>query len=83
MLLFFDSLAAANAIYAQMYPGERPDSVVASFQVIYLIAWKPDKTQQQAKRRGSAQMSLKDIDKFLEAENIKVLTPDGEDATKK
>ena len=34
----------------------------ATFQIIYMIGWAPDPSQPQAKARGSAKLSLKDID---------------------
>ena len=32
-----------------------------SFKVIYLIGWVPHESQQKAKKRGSATVSLKDL----------------------
>ncbi|XP_055693079.1 arginine-hydroxylase NDUFAF5, mitochondrial [Lutzomyia longipalpis] len=60
-----DTLLAASAIYSQMY--KKPDGgIPATFQVIYLVAWKPSPNQPKALARGSGQVSLKDLDKVVE-----------------
>lgn len=60
-----DTLLAAAAIYSEMYGedgGERGASIPATFQTINWIGWKPDASKQpEPARRGSGQMSLKDI----------------------
>ncbi|TDL29644.1 S-adenosyl-L-methionine-dependent methyltransferase [Rickenella mellea] len=55
-----DTLAAASAIYKEMY-GNEDGSIPATFQVIYLIGWKPAATQPKPLPRGSAKTNLKDI----------------------
>ncbi|EIN10944.1 S-adenosyl-L-methionine-dependent methyltransferase [Punctularia strigosozonata HHB-11173 SS5] len=55
-----DTIAAASAIYKEMY-GNDDGSVPATFQVIYMIGWKPAPTQPKALERGSGQTNLKDI----------------------
>lgn len=47
-----DTLLATAAIYKEMYGDEQGD-IPATFQVIYLIGWKPHPNQPKPKRRGS------------------------------
>lgn len=55
-----DTLLAASAIYQEMYGNE--DGIPATFQVIYMIGWKPDPSQVVSQaERGSGQVSLKDL----------------------
>ncbi|XP_038071596.1 arginine-hydroxylase NDUFAF5, mitochondrial-like [Patiria miniata] len=53
---------AAAAIYKDMY-GNEDGSVPATFQILYMIGWKPDASQPKPAKRGSATVSLKDLDK--------------------
>ena len=55
------TLFAAASAYKSMY-GEEDGTIPATFQVIFLTGWHPDNAQQQPKRRGSARLSLKDLD---------------------
>lgn len=55
-----ESLLAAASIYQNMY-GQEDGTVPATFQVIYMIGWSPDASQQKPLRRGSAQRSLKEL----------------------
>lgn len=55
-----ETLAAAAAIYKEKYGNE--DGVPAVFQILYFIGWKPDKSQAPPAKRGSGQVSLKDLD---------------------
>jgi NADH dehydrogenase [ubiquinone] 1 alpha subcomplex assembly factor 5 len=41
--------------------GLEDGSVVATFEVIYVIGWKPDESQPKPCQRGSATKSIKDI----------------------
>ena len=43
-------------------------SVPATFQLVHFIGWKPDKSQLQPAKRGSASVSLKDIGKLVSDE---------------
>eukprot|EP00003_Mantamonas_plastica_P021770 TRINITY_DN3572_c0_g2_i6.p1 TRINITY_DN3572_c0_g2~~TRINITY_DN3572_c0_g2_i6.p1 ORF type:complete len:150 (-),score=49.12 TRINITY_DN3572_c0_g2_i6:82-531(-) len=63
-----DTLAAAGSIYQQMYEEETEfgPAVPATFQVVYVIGWAPSDSQPKPLKRGSAQMSMVDIDEFLE-----------------
>lgn len=54
-----DTMAAAAAIYEQMYGKE--NKISATFQIIYLVGWKPGPNQPKPLDRGSADMSLKEL----------------------
>lgn len=59
-----DTLMAAGAIYNELYGKVKEDGtkyVPATFQVIYMLGWKPDPSQPKPKQRGSGQVSLKDL----------------------
>ncbi|KAI6163234.1 S-adenosyl-L-methionine-dependent methyltransferase [Pisolithus thermaeus] len=55
-----DTLAAASAIYKELH-GTEDGTIPATFQVIYMIGWKPSPTQRQPLERGTAETSLKDV----------------------
>jgi NADH dehydrogenase [ubiquinone] 1 alpha subcomplex assembly factor 5 len=59
-----DLFLAAAAIYKELY-GEPGDEglIPATFQVIYMIGWSPHSSQAKPLERGSATVSLKDIEK--------------------
>ncbi|XP_071542081.1 LOW QUALITY PROTEIN: arginine-hydroxylase NDUFAF5, mitochondrial-like [Panulirus ornatus] len=60
-----DTLLAASAIYQEMYG--KKEGIPATFQIIYMIGWKPDPTQKGTQvERGSGQISLKDLHKLDE-----------------
>ncbi|XP_076463601.1 arginine-hydroxylase NDUFAF5, mitochondrial-like [Babylonia areolata] len=81
LLLHRDTMAAAASIYQTMYGGER--GIPATFQVINFIGWKPDPSQPQAAKRGSGEVSLKDLDKVDQlTRQIRDLRGDGEGAGK-
>jgi NADH dehydrogenase [ubiquinone] 1 alpha subcomplex assembly factor 5 len=54
---------AAAAIYKQLYGKEQDGkcSIPATFQIIYMLGWKPDASQPKPLPRGSGEMSLKDL----------------------
>ncbi|KAI9096644.1 S-adenosyl-L-methionine-dependent methyltransferase [Phlyctochytrium arcticum] len=56
-----DTLMAAGAIYKEIY-GNEDGTIPATFQVIYMIGWKPDPSQPKPLPRGSGQISLKDLE---------------------
>ncbi|XP_023718998.1 arginine-hydroxylase NDUFAF5, mitochondrial [Cryptotermes secundus] len=58
-----DTALAAAAIYKQLYGKEEDGiySVPATFQIIYMLGWKPDASQPKPLPRGSGEMSLKDL----------------------
>lgn len=59
-----DTILAAAAIYKELYGKFKDDGspyVPATFQVIYLLGWKPDPSQPKPLERGTGQVSLKDL----------------------
>uniref|UniRef100_A0A336LU23 Arginine-hydroxylase NDUFAF5, mitochondrial n=1 Tax=Culicoides sonorensis TaxID=179676 RepID=A0A336LU23_CULSO len=59
-----DVLMAAASIYKDMYSTDQ--GVQATFQIIYLVGWKPHESQPKPMERGSANASLKDLGKIVE-----------------
>ncbi|GLB34112.1 putative S-adenosyl-L-methionine-dependent methyltransferase [Lyophyllum shimeji] len=55
-----DTLAAASAIYKEMH-GNEDGSIPATFQVIYMIGWKPAPNQPKPLDRGTGKVNLKEI----------------------
>ncbi|KII95277.1 hypothetical protein PLICRDRAFT_48238 [Plicaturopsis crispa FD-325 SS-3] len=55
-----DTLAAASAIYKEMH-GNEDGSIPATFQVIYMIGWKPAPNQPKPLERGTGKTNLKDV----------------------
>jgi len=55
-----DTLAAASAIYKEMH-GKKDGTIPATFQIIYMIGWKPAPNQPKPLKRGSATKNLKDV----------------------
>jgi len=55
-----DTLAAASAIYKEMYKTES-GNIPATFQMIYMIGWKPDSSQPQPLERGSGKVNLTEV----------------------
>ncbi|KZV70294.1 S-adenosyl-L-methionine-dependent methyltransferase [Peniophora sp. CONT] len=55
-----DTLAAASAIYQALH-GEADGTIPATFQVIYLIGWKPDPSQRKPLERGTGETNLQDV----------------------
>ncbi|XP_065676843.1 arginine-hydroxylase NDUFAF5, mitochondrial isoform X4 [Hydra vulgaris] len=60
-ILHRDSMLAAAAIYNELY-GDGDGSIPATFQIIYMIGWKPSKSQPKPLERGSATASFKDLE---------------------
>lgn len=59
-----DTLIAAASVYKELYGKTREDNtpfVPATFQVIYMLGWKPDASQPKPLERGTGQVSLKDL----------------------
>ncbi|CAH1791804.1 unnamed protein product [Owenia fusiformis] len=52
---------AAAEKYKEMY-GNEDGTIPATYQMIYFIGWKPDSSQKRPAKRGSGQVSIKDID---------------------
>ncbi|XP_054882551.1 arginine-hydroxylase NDUFAF5, mitochondrial-like [Poeciliopsis prolifica] len=61
-MLHRDTMLAAAAIYKEMY-GNPDGSVPATFQILYMIGWKPHESQAKPARRGSATVSFRDLAK--------------------
>ncbi|KDR84075.1 hypothetical protein GALMADRAFT_275287 [Galerina marginata CBS 339.88] len=55
-----DTLAASSAIYKEMY-GSDDGSIQATFQIIYMIGWKPAPSQPKPLERGTGKVNLKDV----------------------
>ncbi|KAJ7246546.1 S-adenosyl-L-methionine-dependent methyltransferase [Mycena haematopus] len=55
-----DTLTAASAIYTALH-GQEDGSVPATFQIIYMIGWKPAPTQPQPLERGTGKVSLSKV----------------------
>ena len=49
-----------------MYGKEEDSSVPSSFQILYFIAWKPHETQPKPVKRGSGEISFKELGKINE-----------------
>uniref|UniRef100_A0A8C1GQC9 Arginine-hydroxylase NDUFAF5, mitochondrial n=1 Tax=Cyprinus carpio TaxID=7962 RepID=A0A8C1GQC9_CYPCA len=62
-LLHRDTILAAAAIYKEMY-GNEDGSVPATFQILYMIGWKPHESQAKPAKRGSANVSFADLSKI-------------------
>ncbi|MEE6474458.1 hypothetical protein FKM82_010387 [Ascaphus truei] len=58
-LLHRDTMLAAAAIYQEMY-GE-DGSVPATFQIYYMIGWKPHESQAKPAKRGTATVSFGEL----------------------
>ncbi|KAI8924429.1 S-adenosyl-L-methionine-dependent methyltransferase [Entophlyctis helioformis] len=56
-----DTFMAAAATYKAIY-GNEDGSIPATFQVIYMIGWKPDPSQPKPLKRGSGEISLKKLE---------------------
>ncbi|WRX30926.1 hypothetical protein QQP08_023413 [Theobroma cacao] len=57
-----ETAVATAAIYDALFAAE-DGTIPATFQVIYMTGWREHPSQQKAKRRGSATVSFKDIQK--------------------
>lgn len=55
----------AEAKYKEMYGNEK-GNIQATFHILSFIGWKPHGSQPKPAKRGSATMSLKDLDKLKE-----------------
>ncbi|XP_043082273.1 arginine-hydroxylase NDUFAF5, mitochondrial-like [Puntigrus tetrazona] len=62
-LLHRDTILAAAAVYKEMY-GNEDGSVPATFQILYMIGWKPHESQAKPAKRGSANVSFADLSKI-------------------
>ncbi|XP_008314706.1 arginine-hydroxylase NDUFAF5, mitochondrial [Cynoglossus semilaevis] len=62
-LLHRDTMLAAAAVYKDMYSNE-DGSVPATFEILYMIGWKPHESQSQPAKRGTATASFGDLSKL-------------------
>ena len=61
-------------------PERKERGVPATYQIIHFLGWKPDPTQPQPIKRGTGQVSLKDLHRIDEIiENPKVVKLTDED----
>ncbi|KAG7212281.1 hypothetical protein KM043_012608 [Ampulex compressa] len=64
-----DTMVAAAAIYKELYGKTKEDGtpyVPATFQIIYMLGWKPDPTQPKPLERGTGEVSFKNLYKLDE-----------------
>ncbi|XP_066586661.1 arginine-hydroxylase NDUFAF5, mitochondrial [Prorops nasuta] len=64
-----DVLLAASAIYQEMFGKKKEDGslyVPATFQIIYLVGWKPDPSQPKPLKPSIPDVSLGDLNKLNE-----------------
>jgi len=92
-----DVVFAAAAIYQNLFKHPKNENqVFSTFEFISFLGWKYHESQQKPKKRGSAEFSLKDLQKEIEDSlepsaakitstigAIEVSDSDSEDATKK
>ncbi|KAG9339050.1 hypothetical protein JZ751_024245 [Albula glossodonta] len=62
-MLHRDTMLAAAAIYQEMY-GNEDGSVPATFEILYMIGWKPHESQAKPAKRGSATASFGELGKI-------------------
>ncbi|KAM4750222.1 LOW QUALITY PROTEIN: arginine-hydroxylase NDUFAF5, mitochondrial [Anableps anableps] len=62
-MLHRDTMLAAAAVYREMY-GSPDGCVPATFDILYMIGWKPHESQAKPARRGSATVSFGDLSKI-------------------
>lgn len=76
-----ETFAAAAAVYQDMY-GNEDGTVPATFQVIYLLGWKPDPTQAKPAARGSATHSIADLSSGMSLDELQAQIDAAKAATK-
>ncbi|XP_010887549.2 arginine-hydroxylase NDUFAF5, mitochondrial isoform X1 [Esox lucius] len=64
-MLHRDTILAAAAIYQEMY-GSEDGSVPATFEILYMIGWKPHESQAKPAKRGSANVSFGELSKIAQ-----------------
>nr|XP_020516097.2 arginine-hydroxylase NDUFAF5, mitochondrial-like [Labrus bergylta] len=69
-LLHRDTVLAAAAVYKEMY-GDEDGSIPATFDILYMIGWKPHESQSKPAKRGSATASFGDLSKIGQTSNAK------------
>ncbi|PAV61949.1 hypothetical protein WR25_19054 isoform A [Diploscapter pachys] len=63
-----DVLLAAQAIYKAMY-SKKEDHFPATFRILSFIGWKPGPDTPKPAKRGSQNVSLKDLSKLVESQS--------------
>ncbi|GBF91973.1 methyltransferase [Raphidocelis subcapitata] len=58
---------AAAAAYGGLFPGEGGEGVAATYQVMYMTGWSPDKSQPRPAKRGSANITFEEFAAQLES----------------
>ena len=53
-------LLSFQILFSEMY-GNQDGTIPATFQIIYMIGWKPDPSQPKPLERGTGNVSMKDI----------------------
>lgn len=61
-----NTMFSAATLYDQLYGNDSNNikGIPATFQILYMIGWKPDPSQPKPLPRGSGQISIKDIGKL-------------------
>lgn len=57
------TIERAKEIYKEMY-GNKDGTIPATFQILYMIGWKPHESQAKPAKRGSGTFSFKDLHKL-------------------
>lgn len=60
-----NTMVAAAAIYQELY-GKEDGTIPATFHILSFIGWKPDPSQPKPAKRGSQNVSLKDLGSLLD-----------------
>uniref|UniRef100_A0A3B3QUP7 NADH:ubiquinone oxidoreductase complex assembly factor 5 n=1 Tax=Paramormyrops kingsleyae TaxID=1676925 RepID=A0A3B3QUP7_9TELE len=68
-MLHRDTILATAAIYKEMY-GCDDGSVPATFEILFMIGWKPHESQAKPARRGSANISFGDLGKINQSPSM-------------
>eukprot|EP00898_Chlorokybus_atmophyticus_P006440 jgi/Chlat1/6798/Chrsp51S00506 len=63
-----DTALATAAAYQAMF-GDENGYVPATYEVIYMAGWSPHDSQQKPKRRGSATVSMEDLQSMIERDS--------------
>jgi len=63
-----ETLLATAALYDELFYDEKLGGVPATFEIIYMIGWKPHENQPKPKARGSAEFSLKSFAEEMESD---------------
>jgi NADH dehydrogenase [ubiquinone] 1 alpha subcomplex assembly factor 5 len=59
-------LIESSIFVSEMY-GNQDGTIPATFQIIYMIGWKPDPSQPKPLERGTGNVSMRDIYRLDEA----------------